>query len=137
MEPLHSLVYVSAAVDPFSDDALQELLQRARQKNAQLGVTGLLLYADGNFMQCLEGARVAVSALFETISRDPRHHQVMTLVDEPVARREFGEWAMAFRRVDLPEWLRIAATSRPDRPAPSQASDVRALLIDFWRTCSR
>lgn len=137
MEPLYSLVYVSAAVDHFSDDALQELLKRARHKNAQLGVTGLLLYSDGSFMQCLEGPRPTVSALFETISRDPRHHQVMTLVDEPVEQREFGEWAMAFRRVDLPEWLRIAATSRPDRAGSNQASAVRELLINFWRTCTR
>jgi len=137
MEPLHSLVYVSAAVDSFSDDALQELLTRARRKNAQLDVTGLLLYSDGNFMQYLEGSQATVGTLFEEICRDPRHHRVITLVDEPVARREFGDWAMAYRRVDLPQWLRIAAASAPDRAGSNQASAVREILIDFWRTCSR
>jgi hypothetical protein len=137
MKPLHSLVYVSAAVQGFSDEALQELLSLARHKNAQLRVTGLLLYADGNFMQCLEGTHAAVSALFEKIARDPRHHRVTTLVDEPVEQREFGDWAMAFRRVDLPAWLRLAAASRPDQAGSGRLYGARELLIDFWRTCSR
>ncbi|MBM4201884.1 MAG: BLUF domain-containing protein [Gammaproteobacteria bacterium] len=137
MDQLQSLVYVSAAVERFADDELEELLTRARHKNARLGVTGLLLYFDGNFMQYLEGAPVTVRTLFEEISRDRRHHRIMTIVDEPVAGREFGAWAMAYRAVDLPDWLRMSAAVPATRGPLPDGSPVRELLADFWRSCSR
>jgi hypothetical protein len=50
-----ALVYVSSATKPFSPDELSELLAQARVDNAALGITGMLLYSNGNFMQVLEG----------------------------------------------------------------------------------
>ena len=38
-----SLVYVSSAIEEFEPEELQELLDQAREKNARLGVTGLLV----------------------------------------------------------------------------------------------
>jgi len=51
------LVYVSSATELFSDTQLENLLLRSRQNNSTLGITGMLLYKDGNFMQCLEGPK--------------------------------------------------------------------------------
>jgi Sensors of blue-light using FAD. len=45
------LVYVSSATRPFSREDLRVLLETCRKNNAELGVTGMLLYKDGNFMQ--------------------------------------------------------------------------------------
>ena len=57
------LVYVSSAVRPFSKSELVELLNVTRDNNSRLGVTGMLLYRDGNFMQVLEGGEPVVRAL--------------------------------------------------------------------------
>ena len=57
------LVYASSALQPFTKPELQALLEQARQKNAKLGVTGMLLYKDGNFMQVLEGEKETVRKL--------------------------------------------------------------------------
>ena len=60
---VYRMVYVSAATAPLDADALLALLTRARDKNQRLGITGLLLYRDGDFIQLLEGEREAVANL--------------------------------------------------------------------------
>lgn len=93
-------VYISSAIRPFSEDELVHLLRTARQRNARRGVTGMLLYEDGNFMQVLEGPETAVKALAAKIERDPRHRQFIALLKEPIQERLFPAWQMGFRRID-------------------------------------
>ncbi len=62
---MFSLTYVSSAVRPFAEDELADLLAVSRQNNARLGITGMLLYKDGNFMQVLEGEEAEVRTLYE------------------------------------------------------------------------
>src|SRR5688572_26300323 len=94
-----SVVYVSTAVAPFSDEALRALLEQSRTNNARLGLSGLLLYEDGQFMQALEGPDEAVRGLYEIIGRDPRHENVRALMVEPITERQFPDWAMGFQTV--------------------------------------
>jgi hypothetical protein len=93
------LVYVSAAQTWFSPTELQALLEASRQRNLAAGITGLLLYKDGNFMQALEGDEPAVRALHAKIVADRRHHGVVTLDSGHSEARQFAQWSMAF--VDL------------------------------------
>jgi hypothetical protein len=51
------LVYFSSATKECTKPELQKLLDEARKKNTKLGVTGMLLYKDGNFMQVLKARR--------------------------------------------------------------------------------
>jgi hypothetical protein len=57
----------------FSNEDLVALLQRSRCNNERLGITGLLLYKDGNIIQVLERPDETVRDLFRTISADPLH----------------------------------------------------------------
>ena len=61
------LVYFSSATKEFTKPELQKLLDEGRKKNSKLGVTGMLLYKDGNFMQVLEGEEKVVTKLISTI----------------------------------------------------------------------
>lgn len=97
---LFHLVYVSSAVAPFSPQALLELLERSRANNQPVGITGLLLYREGNFMQVLEGDKKDVIAVHSRISGDPRHTGLLTLLQAPIATRTFSEWSMGFRNLD-------------------------------------
>ena len=94
-----SLVYVSSATEPFSPAELVTLLEKARRNNATLGVTGMLLYKDGNFMQAIEGDDVVIKELHDRIQRDPRHRGMITLLRKPIEQRQFPNWSMGF--VDL------------------------------------
>jgi hypothetical protein len=93
---LVSLVYVSFASHPLSDDDLRNILAKAREKNKKLDITGMLLYRDGFFIQALEGEKEAVDALFEVISRDERHRNVLLVYETEIEERTFQTWAMGF-----------------------------------------
>lgn len=98
-----SLTYVSSAVALFSRDALHDLLQQSRKANDAVGVTGLLLYRAGNFMQVLEGEEPAVQATFQKIQADPRHRGILILLQQKsIQTREFDGWSMAFRDLSTP-----------------------------------
>ncbi|MAU12592.1 MAG: hypothetical protein CL607_22415 [Anaerolineaceae bacterium] len=99
--PLVSLIYASTATHKLSRQEIIDILDKSREKNKQLGITGLLLYKDGNFMQVLEGEDKAVSDLYEAIEADPRHVGTHVMLKRPVDERTFGDWQMAF--VDLDE----------------------------------
>jgi len=89
-------IYASCARAPFDAPALAELLHRARLRNAELGLTGMLLHASGSFFQVLEGEPDVVDTLYERIERDPRHTRVTRIIREPIAQRHFGAWRMGF-----------------------------------------
>jgi hypothetical protein len=86
-DKLVCLVYVSRG-RPLDAAALEALADAAQRHNAAHGITGVLLPFEGHFLQALEGRAAAVQPLFERISRDPRHHDVVLLsVDQIEARR--------------------------------------------------
>ncbi|MBC7837514.1 MAG: BLUF domain-containing protein [Nitrospiraceae bacterium] len=91
------LIYVSSASKLFSPSELVDLLAQCHDQNATVGITGMLLYKDGNFMQVLEGEEAVVLALHSKIGRDPRHRGLLTLAQGPLAERQFPDWSMGFR----------------------------------------
>lgn len=98
---LRRLVYVSRS--QISGDAtevaaaLAKILETARRRNAELGVTGALVLRGGRrFAQVLEGEPDAVQAVFDSIAADPRHGEVTVTEDGPVAVRAFPGWSMAY-----------------------------------------
>ena len=91
------LVYASSATKAFTKLELQELLQKARNNNVELGLTGMLLYKDGNFMQVLEGQKEVVRKLANTIEADDRHTGILVLLQGESEERNFPDWSMGFR----------------------------------------
>lgn len=113
--------YVSSAVPLLSGADLEDILEKSREKNRRLGVTGMLLYKDGNILQVLEGEPESVLPLYDTIARDPRHRGVIKLYSRTIERRDFEQWSMAYG--DLRDVsVNLASLS------PSQASK---LIEDF------
>ena len=80
--PMISLIYVSSAVELFSAAELATLLETSRRNNAPTGITGMLLYKDGSFMQVIEGEEEEIHKLHSRISRDPRHAGLITLMEK-------------------------------------------------------
>ena len=87
------LLYASRAVDT-SPAAIEAILAQSRQHNPPCGITGVLCYGGGIFLQAIEGGRTAVSALYGHIQRDPRHMDVELLHYEEITERRFGGWTM-------------------------------------------
>src|SRR3954454_19376133 len=85
--PLFSLVYASVSSHLLEDIELEEILKQANENNDELGVTGMVLYYEGAFMQVLEGTEEVVRALFARIDQDARHRLITPLLEEYIAER--------------------------------------------------
>jgi len=136
MSDLYSLVYVSTATRLLAMEDIGRLLEKARQRNLDQDVTGVLLYSDGNFMQCLEGPAARLASVYDTIKSDSLHFGIIDLVREPIKSREFSEWSMAFRVAGAlgasspthQDELLSQRLSLSDEPM----SLSRGLLAKFW-----
>ena len=87
------LLYASRAVDT-SQGAIDDILAQARAHNTSCGITGILCYGAGVFLQAIEGGRMPISELYGHIQRDPRHKDVVLLDYEEISERRFGGWTM-------------------------------------------
>lgn len=87
------LIYASRAADD-SAATIEAILTKAREHNPASGITGVLCYGGGVFLQAIEGGRSQVSALFGHIQRDARHQDVELLHYEEIDERRFGGWTM-------------------------------------------
>jgi hypothetical protein len=132
---MYQFVYVSSAVSPFTDELLNALLDVSRRRNSACNVTGLLLYANGNFIQLLEGEHVDVLATRARIEADQRHRGMVVLLEGPCAQRDFADWSMAFRKVDGPEAEKLLGFStffaQKADPAAQRSAAVR--MLEFFK----
>ena len=103
-----AIVYISSAVHPFSEADLTALLKQSQQKNAELEITGILLYRDGEIMQLIEGPDEAVKKLAKTIYADQRHRGIIQLLEKKISRREFPDWSMEFQNLGTPRVRQLA-----------------------------
>ena len=87
------LLYASRAVDP-TPEAIEPILAQSRHSNPTCGITGILCYGGGIFLQAIEGGRMAVSELYGHIQKDKRHKDVVLLHYEEIMERRFGGWTM-------------------------------------------
>ena len=88
------LIYASRAVDQESTEIRESIVSQSQGYNQAIGVTGVLCYGGGIFLQALEGGRNAVSELFGHIMKDPRHRDVLLLLYEEITERRFAGWTM-------------------------------------------
>lgn len=92
-------IYMSSSTELLNEDQLIDLLTKCRENNKQRGITGMLLYADGSFMQVLEGEENAVTNLYLTIRQDARHRNIINMGDGELKERNFPQWTMGFKSV--------------------------------------
>jgi Sensors of blue-light using FAD len=88
------LMYASRAASPVDQEELSSILRQSKMTNPAQGITGVLCCSGGIFIQVLEGGRNAVNRLYNRISADPRHTDVVLLTYEEIAERRFAGWSM-------------------------------------------
>jgi hypothetical protein len=97
---MKNIVYVSTAVKLMHENQLLDILHNSRLHNAALNISGVLLYSDGTFIQVLEGKDTVIDALYARIQADQRHKNIITIIDEPIIEKSFGQWLMGFAVTD-------------------------------------
>ena len=132
------LMYASRAAESVNQDALGAILKKARVHNPAVGVTGVLCFSEGLFLQVLEGGRLPVSLLYNRIAGDKRHRDVALLSYEEIGERKFAGWAMG--QVNLSQLnpallLKYSETATLDPYAVSGAVSM-ALFEELVATAS-
>ena len=99
-QPLVAKTYLSQSKLDWTDEAIDELLERSKRNNATRKITGAMIYANGYFMQLIEGPQIAVDELYSAIEADPRHEVLSLLHNQEIKDRHFSDWAMEYRDSD-------------------------------------
>lgn len=131
------LLYASRAVDR-SDAAIEAILSQSRNFNPTSGITGILCYGGGIFLQAIEGGRSPVSDLYGHIQQDKRHKDVVLLHYEEISERRFGGWTMGqvnMSKINTSILLKYA--EKPELDPYSVSGKVSlALLEELMATAS-
>lgn len=129
----YQIIYSSEATTPMQTEDLEELLDHARGSNAAEGITGALVYAEGLFLQILEGDKVQVQDLMSRIRRDVRHESVIVLRELEVPAPIFGGWKMAYVSAtpqQVAQWAGLGA-ALGSSGSPSEAADEQKRTAQF------
>ena len=94
------LLYVSGASIHLGQADIQEILTASRRNNQRVGITGMLLWADGVFIQVLEGEPDTVRTLYRRIQADDRHRNLMLVLEQVADKRVFTQWSMGFKQLN-------------------------------------
>lgn len=113
---IHSITYTSVASYPLSKADIEHLLSSARRRNLEEHITGVLLYAEGRFMQYLEGPQAGLEVVMTHIKASPLHHHLDIHGMQAIESREYEAWSMAY--------------VTPEEPglSPSLSSDMTQFL---------
>ncbi len=132
------LLYASRAVPAVDQEELVSILKKSKSNNPGLGVTGVLCFSEGTFMQVLEGGRGAVNKLYNRIASDARHTDVELLCYQEVGERRFAGWSMGqVNMARLNPALLLKYSERPSLdPYRVSGSVSMALFEELMATAS-
>jgi hypothetical protein len=92
---VYHLLYRSFKSDYFDENEVGKIVASSLLNNTHLGITGILMYRDGIFIQLLEGDEDDLLKLYEEhICKDKRHHDCKVLVSKDNQTRIFNGWNM-------------------------------------------
>ncbi len=96
---VYSYVYLSRASDDFDEKDIESIVETSRRNNTRDGVTGMLLYKDGRFLQILEGDEAKVKQIADRIEADPRHAELTVIFDGQMPQL-FTDWSMGYANLN-------------------------------------
>jgi hypothetical protein len=111
---MYYLIYVSTAVNLMDTHELTDILNVSRKNNQEHNITGMLLYAEGTFIQVLEGIEEDVKLTYHNITKDYRHKNLIKLVSSSLEKRAFPEWSMGFAAIDQSQLSELKGYINPD-----------------------
>ena len=129
---MHAIAYVSSASCNLLQEQLDRIVAESRRLNALNGITGVLLYCDGSFMQYFEGELDAVIETFTRIRASESHYQINELMNQPIVEREFSDWTMGWFLPSPDEFVELSSARWK---GSAQTGPGATLLRSFWSGC--
>ncbi|SCX72981.1 BLUF domain-containing protein [Variovorax sp. EL159] len=103
--PLYEVLYCSTLAQDLPPTTVGTIASQARVRNAELGITGLLVFDGMRFCQHLEGPHDAVDQLMQRIAQDPRHVGVRVAYEAPLASRRYTGFGMGLAECEGPDLM--------------------------------
>jgi len=134
--------YMSSQSRVMSSKSIEDFLFEVREKNKQLMITGVLLVIQGKFVQYIEGPAQEIDKVYESISKDSRHKDMILLDSGDLSERQFKNWSMAYKNVHdrhIKEIVGKANLNLEDiflGNTSSKNHPVLKVLYDFVKTLS-
>lgn len=126
--------YVSRHTRPLTAEQVSEIGEDASRRNAEHGLTGVLMTSGGLFYQVLEGPPAAVDEIYRAILHDPRHTDILLLgVEEEVEAREFPDWSMQTVNLDASSHVRLLPLKALIKAAYEQRRVLEAMTESIER----
>jgi hypothetical protein len=100
---LLELLYVSTLSPDQRPTVVGQIVAQARARNAERGITGLLVFDGIHFCQHLEGAPDVVTPLMVRIHHDGRHQGVRVLYQGTRSERRYQRFDLGFAQSDEPD----------------------------------
>ncbi|MGJ8640376.1 MAG: BLUF domain-containing protein [Opitutaceae bacterium] len=93
---MHLIIYISDYTKTAAElsQHLEDICRISKEQNPKFGITGLLFYHNGNFLQVIEGEKANLESLMSALERDPRHKNITRVIDSEVFERGFSDWNM-------------------------------------------
>lgn len=97
-ETITSLLYVSRSQPELAakPGEVEQIVNLARTRNAERGITGAIIFTEAHFAQVIEGRKSAVDELMRSLRADKRHRDIAIVAVETIRERRFPQWAMAY-----------------------------------------
>ncbi len=92
----YAICYVSTANQDISSSEIVEILQQTESRNNQHGINGMLVYSEGTFLEVIEGEKKMIKELFESISVDKRHKNLIVIFEKDINKKLFLDEESAF-----------------------------------------
>ena len=103
---MHFIIYISDYIGTDLNKDLRDISEVAKRDNPDRGITGLLFYHNGNFLQAIEGERENLEELLTVLEKDERHENITRVVDTEVKERSFSDWHMDSFNLDANKKLK-------------------------------
>jgi hypothetical protein len=133
---IRRLIYLSRATGPITEDDLDQILEASRRNNGAVGISGLLLYHDGTFLQCLEGEKPDVLATLSRIHVDKRHRGIRVILDQEEEHRLFPDWEMGFQPTQTDKQRDGFVNLRDKAESPTASQAINDLIATYFENLS-
>jgi len=130
---LVSLIYVSTFKKNIDPSELANIHKKSEANNSKNNITGMMIFGDDYFIQCLEGERNIINHIYSKILIDPRHENLILLEYNEIHEREFEDWSMRLILLTSEKLKHLMkfSTSISFNPYQLSATSARKLLLSL------
>ncbi len=133
---MHLIAYTSEASVPNDKvgSLMADIVFVAKRENPRHGITGVLFYVQGKFLQVIEGEEGQLRSLMKNIEADARHGNVEYLIDCKTEGRGFSDWNMDSFHLDASQQFDVEILRKLTRAFETSLLPKSDMLVFYYKT---